>query len=111
MTDIRKCAQTVVDDYCIYKYVTPKSMKKLEQALAEPVEPVCNPHPDAPHGFNRNASHTEDRYVCDCESWEPPSVDALIGEIDLILENAESFGDEIDLQDIKAILDKYRGQK
>ena len=79
MADIRKCAQTVVDDYCIYKYVTPKSMKKLEQALAEPVEPVCNPHPDAPHGFNRNASHTEDRYVCDCESWKPPSVDALIG--------------------------------
>lgn len=33
--------------------------------------PECNPHPDAPHGFNRNASHTEDRYVCDCEGWEP----------------------------------------
>jgi len=31
----------------------------------------CNPHPDAPHGFNRNASHTEDRYVCECESWIP----------------------------------------
>jgi hypothetical protein len=29
----------------------------------------CNPHPDAPHGFNRNASHTEGRYVCDCEGW------------------------------------------
>jgi hypothetical protein len=31
----------------------------------------CNPHPDAPHGFNRNASHTEGRYVCDCEGWSP----------------------------------------
>lgn len=29
----------------------------------------CNPHPDAPHGFDRQASHNEDRYVCDCESW------------------------------------------
>jgi hypothetical protein len=31
----------------------------------------CNPHPKAPHGFSRNASHTEDRYVCECEGWEP----------------------------------------
>ena len=34
-------------------------------------EPKCNPHPKAPHGFNRNASHSAHRYVCDCESWEP----------------------------------------
>ena len=32
----------------------------------------CNPHPDAPHGFLRNASHNEGRYVCECEFWEPP---------------------------------------
>ena len=30
----------------------------------------CNPHPDAPHGFDRNASHNADRYVCECEGWE-----------------------------------------
>jgi hypothetical protein len=33
---------------------------------------VCKTHPDAPHGFDRNASLSEDRYVCECESWEPP---------------------------------------
>lgn len=33
----------------------------------------CKTHPDAPHGFDRNASHCEDRYVCECESWEPPA--------------------------------------
>jgi hypothetical protein len=32
----------------------------------------CKTHPDAPHGFLRNASHSEDRYVCECEFWEPP---------------------------------------
>jgi hypothetical protein len=32
----------------------------------------CNPHPDAPHGFLRDASHNADRYVCECEFWEPP---------------------------------------
>jgi hypothetical protein len=31
----------------------------------------CKTHPDAPHGFDRNMSHTLDRYVCECESWEP----------------------------------------
>jgi hypothetical protein len=34
-------------------------------------EPICNPHPKAPHGFNRNASHNAHRYVCDCEGWTP----------------------------------------
>lgn len=45
---------------------------RSDAALAEPVqEPQCNPHPKAPHGFLRNASHTENRYVCQCEYWEP----------------------------------------
>jgi len=38
-------------------------------------EKGCKTHPDAPHGFVRNASHSEDRYVCECEFWEPPVVD------------------------------------
>jgi hypothetical protein len=33
-------------------------------------QPACNPHPKAPHGFNRDASHSADRYVCDCEGWD-----------------------------------------
>jgi hypothetical protein len=32
----------------------------------------CKTHPDAPHGFSRNASHNADRYVCECEHWEEP---------------------------------------
>ena len=31
-------------------------------------------HPDAPHGFFRGASHSEDRYVCECEFWEEPKM-------------------------------------
>jgi hypothetical protein len=34
-------------------------------------EVPCKSHPDAPHGFDRNASHSQDRYVCECEYWEP----------------------------------------
>jgi len=36
----------------------------------QPKEPQCNPHPKAPHGFNRNASHNSNNYVCDCEGWD-----------------------------------------
>ena len=36
--------------------------------------PPCKTHPDAPHGFDRNASHSADRYVCECEGWEPPEL-------------------------------------
>ena len=37
-------------------------------------EVTCKTHPDAPHGFDRNASHNADRYVCECENWEPKPV-------------------------------------
>lgn len=39
--------------------------------MQQQAEPKCNPHPDAPHGFVRSASHNEGRYVCECEGWEP----------------------------------------
>ena len=37
---------------------------------AQPAQQQCNPHPKAPHGFDRNSSHSADRYVCDCEGWD-----------------------------------------
>jgi hypothetical protein len=33
-------------------------------------ERECNPHPNAPHGFLRQASHAANRYVCECEWWD-----------------------------------------
>ena len=42
-------------------------------------ERKCNPHPDAPHGFDRDASHNLDRYVCECEGWEPEPVAYVTG--------------------------------
>jgi hypothetical protein len=32
----------------------------------------CKTHPDAPHSFLRNSSHSAGRYVCQCEHWEEP---------------------------------------
>jgi hypothetical protein len=48
-----------------------RSSSKALQACKEALEtPECNPHPKAPHGFNRNASHSAGRYVCECEGWQ-----------------------------------------
>ena len=46
------------------------SEKTIQQTLAVIRKQRCKEHPDAPHGFNRNASHSLGRYVCDCEGWE-----------------------------------------
>ena len=34
-------------------------------------EVKCKTDPRAPHGFCRNESASEGRYVCECEFWEP----------------------------------------
>jgi len=41
-------------------------------------ESFCKDHPDAPHGFLRDASHDADRYVCECEFWEPEEDDQYV---------------------------------
>lgn len=54
-------------------YTTPATCQENRQvATTDDETPPCKTHPDAPHGFDRNASHSADRYVCECESWEPP---------------------------------------
>ena len=55
-----------------------KIMGVAEQAAQEP---SCNQHPDAPHGFARNASHNAGRYVCECEGWEPEQEPVAVVEI------------------------------
>ena len=55
----------------------------VEALKQEQDEPKCKTHPDAPHGFVRNASHSEDRYVCECEFWEPPEQDEPVAYINV----------------------------
>jgi hypothetical protein len=49
------------------------------------VEKECNPHPNAPHGFLRQASHDAGRYVCECEWWDEKDYELAT------LEEAEEF--------------------
>jgi len=44
-------------------------------------EVECKTHPDAPHGFVRNASHTEDRLMCECEYWEEPKMNERLKQL------------------------------
>lgn len=45
-------------------------MKQYELPGQSDKEVPCSQHPSAPHGFNRNASHNNNRYTCECEGWE-----------------------------------------
>jgi hypothetical protein len=48
-----------------------KAINACKEALEQPAQEVeCSNHPDAPHGFCRDASHSAGRYVCECEGWE-----------------------------------------
>ena len=44
--------------------------KQYEMPGQSTAEVPCSDHPSAPHGFNRNASHNNNRYTCECEGWE-----------------------------------------
>ena len=74
----RSTLQAAVDALNRYEHDTGVQdwvVVELRAALAQQTEPdnkvPCSTHPDAPHGFDRTASHSLDRYVCECESWSP----------------------------------------
>ena len=79
--DLRKAAEMALEaleDVFGLEKKDVGAINALRQALTPEVTPEvppevpCKTHPDAPHGFDRNASHSADRYVCECEGWEPP---------------------------------------
>ena len=82
----------LVKTYCGGKpnYCTPEETPEVTPEVTGEVtgEVQCKTHPDAPHGFDRNASHAADRYVCECESWEP--VDAVNMSQERVDETAKS---------------------
>jgi hypothetical protein len=71
-----KVTLRIGDQYREYRSGAPIEPKAeyvpcYSKSIGEMIEPVCSDHPDAPHGFNRNASHNVGRYVCTCEGWMP----------------------------------------
>ena len=77
--------------------------------MGEIDEGECSKHPCAPHGFNRNASHSEDRYVCDCEGWSPDRTCeglALLAEVERLKDSRDWYSRRCDA--LQAVQDKMR---
>ena len=72
---VEKEDQEKWDEYIYEQGEVKEDQKKADEAAwanDENIQNVCNTHPNAPHGFLRNASHNAGRYVCECEHWEEP---------------------------------------
>ena len=69
----------------------------------------CKTHPDAPHGFVRNASHTEDRLVCECEYWEEPKVNKQIKNLmdQTLDEKFAGTWSTMDMQDLTKFSERF----
>ena len=76
--NLRQAAEMALEALEIWEKMQPNTsasavrvpaIQALRQALTPEVP--CKTDPRAPHGFDRNASHSADRYVCECEGWEP----------------------------------------
>jgi hypothetical protein len=80
-------------------YSAPVHASDISQERVDETPP-CKTHPDAPHGFDRNASHSADRYVCECEGWEPPKewVGLTVDEIDKFMPYCNSDQDLSDFR-------------
>ena len=68
---------------CVYESDT--SAERVDET------PKCKDDPRAPHGFDRNASHNEDRYVCECEGWEPPKEKTMKVKIDIDVDQVDKI--------------------
>ena len=75
--------------------------------MTEEIE--CKTHPDAPHGFVRNASHTEDRLVCECEYWEEPEVNKQIKNLmsKTLDEKFAGTWSTMDMQDLAKFSERF----
>lgn len=76
----------------------------------------CSDHPDAPHGFNRSASHAEDRYVCDCEGWIPDDEEMIMSDLKRVdvdcdgTEYACDDGDYAPYQEAVSIIEQLKAE-
>ncbi len=66
-------------------------MKQYELPGQSDKEVPCYDHPLAPHGFNRNASHSEGHYVCECKGWHDELISDAIYSIKILNEIHKDF--------------------
>ena len=67
-------------------------MKQEEVPGQSNKEVPCVEHPMAPHGFDRNGSHNEGHYVCECQGWFNEMLDDIIADEEYLLERQDIIG-------------------
>lgn len=70
-TVVRSVQPDLSDTSSIWGQIFGECKYWIHAAQTLSAENKCSQHPKAPHGFDRNSSHSAHRYVCECESWEP----------------------------------------
>ena len=85
---------------------------KAIQACKEALDtPECNPHPKAPHGFNRNASHSAGRYVCECEGWQLEWQGLSDDEDNAIIEKIWIWGNDFPYEEYRIAIEQALKEK
>ena len=104
--DLELCngAQTV-EEIIIYTHDVIKACKDALET------PECNPHPKAPHGFNRNASHSADRYVCECEGWQLEWQGLSDDEDNAIIEKIWIWGNDFPYEEYRIAIEQALKEK
>lgn len=64
-------ANTVIERDALKAKLAEASMTAVPNPRVIEIYDTCDQHPDAPHGYLRDASHNAGRYVCECEFWTP----------------------------------------
>jgi len=87
-----------------------EAINACKEALEQPAQEVkCSNHPDAPHGFCRDASHTAGRYVCECEGWQPAQKPLSDDEINVFINPMPQNIQNDDLREFARAIEKAHG--
>ena len=76
--ELRAKKQAIKEE--LYDKVKMEMFKASSKLEGIDYEVPCKTHPDAPHGFLRNESLTQNRYVCECEYWDPEELREITKE-------------------------------
>ena len=86
-------------------------MKQFEVPGRSVKEVPCSNHPMAPHGFNRNASHVNDRYTCECEGWFEDMIENIICNLSYITKQLDAEDNAITIESINKEIEFLKGVK
>ena len=86
-------------------------MKQYEMPGQFDTEVPCSNHPMAPHGFNRNASHNNGWYTCECEGWFEDMIENIICNLSYITKQLDAEDNANTIDGINEEIEFLKGVK